>query len=389
MDETKQKLTLKQKLKNTRTELVEAGFTSVKLKVHYIILAFSLAVYLVSRFVPAFGEIWTRYPGTWLRWLFAKITSWFDFSLFEVLVVSLPILLIAVMIRIIAVDGKKHTPKGVYQTVLVLICILCILASMFMLTFGTCYFRNSLATNIGIEQAKVSADELYDATIYVAQNINSLLSDVTYATGGESLMPYSYDELVSKLNQAYASYCEGADYITGYAVNPKPIALSEPFTYTHISGVYSFVTGESNVNVNYPDFVIPYTMAHEMAHQHGIAPEDEANMVAFLVCMESDDVYIKYSGYLNMLTYLSNALYKADKDKYGDFYSSYYGSQLRGEMSSYSAMFAKYQNSTASKVTDTVNSAYLSSQGQKEGTRSYGLVVDLTVAYYKSLGIIK
>lgn len=365
-------------------ELKEAGFGKRQMIVFYLILLASLCVYLTARLLPSFGEFWSRYPGTWLRWLMAKITCWFDFSLFEIIIVCLPVLLIYVLLRIIFIDGKQKSLKDSYRTVKVLICLACVLLSLFMTSFGTCYFRYPLEQNLGLADTEVSAQQLYDTSVYVATELKNLCDGTCFISSGASVMPYSYDELVQKLNDAYAHYCDGVDYIDGYAVNPKPIALSEPFTYTHISGVYSFVTGESNINVNYPDFVMPYTMAHEMAHQHGIAPEDEANFVAYLVCIQSDDDYIKYSAYTSMLNYLRSALYKADKDLYNDFIANYYTQQMRGEQSSYSQMFAKYQNSTASAVTDKINNAYLSSQGQSSGTASYGLVVDLAVAYYES-----
>ena len=46
-------------------------------------------------------------------------------------------------------------------------------------------------------------------------------------------------------------------------------------------------------------------------------------------------------------------------------------------------MFAPYSHSTASAVTDTINDTYLKLQGESAGTKSYGLVVDLAVAYLK------
>ena len=49
----------------------------------------------------------------------------------------------------------------------------------------------------------------------------------------------------------------------------------------------------------------------------------------------------------------------------------------------YSEFFEKYRDSTASDVVGTVNDAYLQSQGTP-GTKSYGMVVDLAVAYHKN-----
>ena len=156
-------------------------------------------------------------------------------------------------------------------------------------------------------------------------------------------------------------------------------------TYTHISGVYSFFTGEANINVNYPDFIVPFTMAHEMSHQRGIAREEEANMVAFLVCLNSNNPYVRYSGLSNVLSYVNSALYRADKELYKRFRNYYYPSELAKENSAYSLFFDKYRENVANNVTNAVNNSFLQSQGQSQGTKSYGLVVDLTVSYYKSL----
>lgn len=67
-------------------------------------------------------------------------------------------------------------------------------------------------------------------------------------------MPYSYYEMTDKLNDAFAAYAAEADYISSFRASVKPVVLSVPMTYTHISGVYTFFTGEANVNVNFPDF---------------------------------------------------------------------------------------------------------------------------------------
>ena len=57
--------------------------------------------------------------------------------------------------------------------------------------------------------------------------------------------------------------------------------------------------------------------------------------------------------------------------------------RIQGEWAAYREFFKPYENSTASEVTDELNDAYLKDYGQTEGTRSYGLVVDLAVAYYR------
>ena len=153
-------------------------------------------------------------------------------------------------------------------------------------------------------------------------------------------------------------------------------------SYTHITGLYTYFTGEANIDAAFPDYTLPYTAAHEFAHQRGIARENEANFVAFLICISSEDTYIQYSGYMNMLEYLLSALYSADKDVYQQFYSRM-NTKAKAELRAYSNFFDKYRDATISKISGTVNDSYLKLQGT-EGSKSYGMVVDLAVAFYKT-----
>jgi hypothetical protein len=193
-------------------------------------------------------------------------------------------------------------------------------------------------------------------------------------------MPYGYGEMNDKLIEAYAKASEKYDFLQTLDSDLKPVMLSELMSYTHITGVYSFFTGEANINVAFPDYTIPYTAAHELAHQRGIAREDEANFMAFLVCMESDDAYIRYSAYLNLYEYVSNALYSASPELWSKSYGTL-SYAVKAEMRAYSEFYEKYRDSVASEVSEVVNNTFLTMQGT-EGTRSYGMVVDLAVAYY-------
>jgi hypothetical protein len=156
--------------------------------------------------------------------------------------------------------------------------------------------------------------------------------------------------------------------------------LSEAMSYTHITGVYTFFTGEANLNIAFPDYTLPYTAAHELAHQRGIAREDEANFMAFLVCQESEDAYIRYSGYMNLLEHVLSALYTASPTLYQQVCLAL-PSAVIGEMNAFSDFFDQYRDSVASDVSGTVNNTFLTMHST-EGTRSYGMVVDLAVAYF-------
>ncbi len=349
-----------------------------------ILFAVSIVIYILSRFITPLAEFLARYPSHGIRYILALLTSWIPFSLAECIVILLPLMFVAYMVY--ATRFIKSDAPGFGKKVLMpLISVILIIGILFLSMFGPCYFRNNLSDNLGIEDAAVSGEELYETAIWLAYQIHELIPEITFAAAGESHMPCDFDSMVALINDAFESYAAKVNYISSFKSKPKPIALSEPMTYTHISGVYTFFTGEANINVNYPDFIIPFTIAHEMSHQRGIAREEEANMVAFLVCLESQNPYVKYSGLANVLSYVSNALYKADKTLHDDFRNHYYPQKLAAENKAYSKFFDKYRENTANKIVNTVNNTFLVSQGQTKGSKSYGLVVDLTVSYYKSL----
>ena len=75
-------------------------------------------------------------------------------------------------------------------------------------------------------------------------------------------MPYSYRELNDKLLDAYDVICDEYSFVQRLDSNLKPVMLSDAMSYTHITGVYSFFTGEANINVAFPDYTIHYTAAH-------------------------------------------------------------------------------------------------------------------------------
>jgi hypothetical protein len=296
------------------------------------------------------------------------------------LLLLLPVILVSLII--FGLNRYSESWKDVFIFCGAVLSALALAMSTFFIGFAPAYRGKALNEKLGIERRDVSAEDLYDTALILSSKINAETSKIVYGSDGFSVMPYGINEMNKKLLDAYDKICDKYDFVQRLESRIKPVMLSEPMSYTHITGVYTFFTGEANLNVKFPDYTLPYTAAHELAHQRGIAKEDEANFLAFLVCIESNDPYIRYSAYVNLYEYVASALASADRQLYLKAAATLPDLVLT-EQYAFSDFFDKYRDSTASEISETVNNTFLVMHGT-EGVKSYGMVVDLAVAYYKA-----
>ncbi|MHC1695421.1 MAG: DUF3810 domain-containing protein [Eubacteriales bacterium] len=362
--------------------LFETGLLSVPVLIGFILAAAGGLLTLAARSGPEAAEFLSSTVSFALRWLLAKVTYLVPFSVGEALLIILPFAVIIYLAGKIIHAVRSRRPSVLAGGLLRLLSVAGAVYFLYAATHGINFYRYTIEENMGMTRRLLSADDLEGAYVTMRDLSAELIksSDEIYSGGGSTLMPYTRDEMSKKLMEAYSSLRGKYPFLNDVAAPVKPVVLSVPMTYTHIAGVYSFFTGESNINTNFPDYTLPYTSAHEMAHQRGIAREDEANFVAFLVCMESEDDYIRYSGMAGMLEYLSNALHKADPDRYFELVQTLDGTILN-EFNAYRIFFEKYREATVAKVSGAVNDSFLKAQGQEMGEASYGRVVDLAVVW--------
>ncbi|MBQ4575358.1 MAG: DUF3810 domain-containing protein [Clostridia bacterium] len=338
----------------------------------------------------AAADFVNSYIAPIIRGTLAHLTSWLPFSLAEFVLISSPVILAVLIVycfRMAYADenetGRSYNSR-LSRYIASLFSAAALIYTVFIFGFAAGYSGSTIEARLELDRQAVSAEELRDTAFWLLEETEATLDEIDFVYEGFSLMPYSLDEMNDKLNDAFSKLRETYDFIPGLRSNIKHVLLSEPMTYTHISGVYTFFSGEANLNINFPDYTLPYTAAHELSHQRGVAREDEANFIAFLVCASSDDAYIRYSGYQNLFEYVTSALYSANPDNYYEVISET-DLRIRYEMASYSEFFDKYRDSTVSEVSGAINDTYLKAQGQKAGSKSYGRVVDLAVAYFKTL----
>ena len=341
-----------------------------------IISAIFFTIYISS---VGFADFFNQYLSVPFRVVLSYVTSIIPFSIAELLLLTIPVW-VGILIFLAVKCGKKGKKSSIRLIFWLLSLICCIFVS-FVWTNTSGFYNTKIEDKLGLDRTNITENELYDAGMIIVEKINELSPSIEYREDNSSIMPYSYNQLSSKICDAYEIFTKKhTNILTTFDSRIKPIWLSEPMTYTHLSGLYTCMTGEANVNVNYPDYIVASSSAHEMAHQRGIAREDEANFIAFAVLICSDDEFLQYSAYLDILSYMTSALRSANKELYDDMISKIC-IEAKKDFNSYVAFFKKYADSPAADVTDKINDSFLQSNGQQSGTKSYSLVTELVCAY--------
>ncbi len=355
------------------------GYIPLVFVVSLLLLIETGIAYLLAINDPEIADILNDSMGKVLRFVLARITGWLPFSLFELLLIFIIPL---VVIYIIYLVRTKRGIRARVRSVLFILSAISLILSSYVFTLGVGYRTTPLSEKIGVEDVKdIEREELFAVTNLLIFEVNAHASNLSLQNG-ETIMPYTLSELCELLSESFDTVNKTYGIPDSFDGRVKPILFSTVMSDAGITGIYSFFTGEANVNVEYPHYTLPFTAAHEMAHQRGISRENEANFVAFLVCISSDDEYVRYSGYLGMLEYFLSAAYATDKDGYPRLYSTI--SQIAiSDMRAAATVTNAHRDSLLGKINDRLNDNYLKFNGT-EGVVSYGYAVRLTVGYYRN-----
>lgn len=343
-----------------------------------LILAISLAVLVISIYSTEFAEWYSNCVSSVIRQILSFVSGVFPFSVAEIILYAVPLIIVLIILNVVRKVRSKNFVLShfLYR----LLSVIMLLVILFINTFAVCYLRQPLEKNLNLHRRSIDRDEAYESALFLKRQLDNVVDSIEFDDSGASVNPHSWSSMDNLIDAGYDKLSSAYDFITRIHSKPKQILISPLMTYTHISGIYMPFTGEANVNTNYPDYVVAFTMAHEKAHQRGIASEDEANFVAFLALLASDDEYLNYCALMTMYDYFLDSLIVNDFEMYNHLLSST-DYRIIGEMRAYSKFFDKYRDSGTSKIADAVNDTYLKTMGEDKGVESYGMVVELFFAY--------
>lgn len=319
-----------------------------------------------------------------LAGLFGRLTSLVPFSLAQWLIFLAPLLLLSYITYCILCSVRDRTSLRDHLSRMTgtLLCALGCGYFLFVFLCGFNYHRESFAAYSGLHVRPSSAQELAALCEELLEKANRLREVVSEDEFGVmTLSSEHYHDTAALAQEFYLPISEDYPALGGHTVLPKPVAFSRVMSYLDITGIYVAFTFEANVNVNIPDYWIPSTMMHELAHSKGFMREDEANFISYLACSASGNPEFEYSGTVLALVHSTNALYATDKELYWQIRERYCEGLNRDMEANY--LYWKQFEGPVAQVSTTVNDVYLKSNRQEQGVKSYGRMVDLLLADYR------
>lgn len=284
-----------------------------------------------------------------------------------------------VIASVIAVVRAKDKVLIFFRRFLGALCAVVTVYLGMCLMLGTMYYSDTFLDKSGMEAKGGTVDELYRVTKLFAEKVTETGALVSRDENGAFNEPL--DKIFDNSTGIYTAAEKEFPFLAGPERRPKRLISSPVFSYLNFTGFYFPFTAEANINVECPSALIPATIAHEMAHQRGIAAEQEANFAAIAACVTSGKAEYVYSGWLLGYIYLSNELYSRDYDRFTEVYYS-----LSKEVAADLKVNNDYWESHESKISEISDQAYdnfLKDNGQDMGIQSYDAVVNLLLAYYK------
>ncbi len=313
------------------------------------------------------------------RRIMAFLGDLIPFSLYEVILFSSPLIVISIVVLAIKVFKRGY---GRARFLINIISVILLIYSGNVIALSISYNTTTIDKEMNIPLVNVTAENLSDTMKALIDEINTLAPNINY-NNGVSDPGYSMDEISEKICDSYSDFSEKYNFIKDFNSRAKAVGKggSIIMSYLGIAGIYTYFTGESNVNTAYPAYDVVFTAAHELSHQRGILRENEANFMAYVICSGSNDEYLRYSAALNLYSYISSALYRTDQELYYKIASDLCD-EARGDLRASSAVTQKYGETFIADISSFINDLFLKSNGT-DGVVTYGRVVTLAVSYFE------
>ena len=308
-----------------------------------------------------------------------RICSIFPFSVTEIIIALAVVGIFVFLIRtIIYIKRSGRKLNALWRRITALLCAGVFIYFEFCLMWGVNFYTSNIEAKTGIYARESTVQELYETAVYFAEKVSELGEKVPRNSDG--IFAPELSDIFSASVNVYDNISKEYECFEYEDTVPKKIICSKIMSYMDCTGLYFPFTAESNINIDVPLCLMPSTIAHELGHQRGISSEKEANFAAILACTSCNNILYQYSGYLLGYIYLNNALYDEDGELFSALRENL-SENVKNDLRANSEYWQQFET-RVSEVSSSIYDSMLKGYGETLGTKSYGAVVDLLIAYY-------
>lgn len=243
-----------------------------------------------------------------------------------------------------------------------------VLYIVFKLLWGLNYSRPSISTRLGISDEKYNTQDLVSLGGFLVEKINVLDTQRKHQK-----RKYKIRALQENAQTGYNRLAKTNSFFRYRVPAVKPVLFSWLISKIGIEGYYCPLSGEANLNMRLPYMDLPFVTSHEISHTLGIAREDEANLIGYLVSTNSPDINFRYSGYYNILRSVLFEIRMKSPEDFARLLKEINPGTLADFKEEHE--FWKKYNGDMSAYMGTALDKFLKINNQKKGTDSYQDIV--------------
>ena len=353
---------------------------------------FLIAVNLFARFYTPAADFYIRYVFPMVSDFWCSISGLADFSVGEyMIVIGIALVIIGLLSFLLLMIFAKKYRKGkialfyghFYGWILTWL--------FFVLTFRFFILYQGTRMSEFTDNIIYDNTAVLDAYALMVDEANQAAKLVDRDAAGYFLLSQDISETMREAKSCMRRLSQEYPQYKGTYPDAKPIAHSYFFTQQGLLGIYFPFSMEANYNPVVCEVNLPDTICHEYTHLKGNIFEDEAGYLAFRACLTSENPDFIYSGYINMLSWLSldfgddieawKRYYEitntispdVKRDLYSFVPKEYYETHSHEEV---------IPTAIVSEVADTVMDTSLKVNGVSEGKASYHGLTALVLYYY-------
>lgn len=341
-----------------------------------------VGIALLASAVPQVTEtVYGQRIGPFLGWLLARATGWLPLSIAEWALLFLVFHWVGRWVTASRLDGMRLRALG--RATLLTLREASIALAIFMLVFGIQYRRPTLPERMDWNE-EISTEILAPLAAESVDEVNGLYFALHRGEdpGHPTRFGTGFGNIDVALTRAWPSVAD--EFRLGAAAGwsrgrTKGLLISPLLARLGLSGFYFPWTGEANRNRSVPAMRQPHVAAHEMAHQRGIAREDEASFLGWAVARRSESPLARYSAAMYAHRRLMFALIRQDPERGQELLQARLPGVQR-DVDDLRAYWDRYRG-RATQVSQAVNDRYLRAHAIDDGTASYGRSLQLLLQY--------